>query len=95
MVKGVRINREAVKNIVRMGLKLRSYKLGKSCYLDKRMKRVRLENAQHFHQKKSFGLILFTDEKVFRIELLRNSQGIIQNFLLFQINYEFLEKSQI
>jgi len=105
LAKELKISRRSVARMVKNKLKLRSYKLGMGNYLDERMKRVRLENAQRLLKKKSFGSILFTDEKVFTVEravnrhndreIRRNSTGIIQNFLLFPANNEFLEKSPV
>lgn len=105
LAKEIKISRRSVHRMIRNKLKLRSYKLGKGHYLDDRMKKVRLENAQRLVKKKSFGSILFTDEKVFTIErivnrqndrqLLRKSAGFIQNFLLFHTNYEFSGKNLV
>ena len=100
LAKEMKISFGTVHKMVRNKLKLRSYKLGRGHYLDERIKRVRLENAQRLLKKKSFGSILFMDEKIFTIErtvnhqndrqLLRKSKDIIHNFLLFQNNNEFL-----
>lgn len=105
LARELKMKRESVRLMVRKKLKLRSYKLGMGHYLDDRMKRIRLVNAQRLLKKKSCGPIVFTDEKVFTIEravnrqnhrqLLRNSIGWIQNFLLFHTNNEFLEKSPV
>lgn len=79
IAKEMKIGRESVRKMIRSQ--------GRGHYLDERMKRVRLENAQRLLKKKSFRSILFTDEKIFTIEravnrqndrqLLRKSIGLI------------------
>lgn len=75
MAKKLGISERSVRRIVKKKLKFQSYKLGQGHYLDDKMKRRRLENANRLLKLRSFRSILFTDEKIFTIQRAINRQN--------------------
>ena len=78
MAQELQISEGSVRNIVKSKLGLRSYKINKAHMLDERMKQQRLRKCRLMKRMVAAGrlnLVLFTDEKIFTVQRIHNSQN--------------------
>lgn len=78
MAAELKISRGSLQNIVKNELKLRSYRLRQGQYLTDAAKANRLQKCKNllkFFQVRRFEDVLWTDEKVFTVEVAHNSQN--------------------
>lgn len=75
------ISRERVQNIVKKKLRLRSYKIARVHFLNETMKAKRLQKCHRMRRLVGGGRlsrVLFTDEKIFTVQVLHNRQNRCQ-----------------
>ena len=78
MAQELQISEGSVRNIVKSKLGLRSYKINKAHMLDECMKQQRLRKCRLMKRMVAAGrlnLVLFTDEKIFTVQRIHNSQN--------------------
>ena len=78
MAKDLKISEYSVRKIVKVKLGLRSYKLNLAHFLHDRMKLQRLQKCRKMQRLVANGRlakVLFTDEKIFTVQLYHNSQN--------------------
>ena len=78
MAKELKISRGSVQNIVKKKLGLRSYRLSKGQFLTDELKASRLQKSKHllqFFKTARIEDVLWSDEKIFTIEVAHNPQN--------------------
>ena len=78
MAKELGISEGSVRNIVKMKLRLRSYKINRTHFLNETMKEKRLAKARKMIRLLAgarLSKVLFTDEKIFTVEPFHNRQN--------------------